>query len=214
MKLQYAADTASIKESTDIFDQVKDYIDIFEVDGIFYFDGGMDAIKVIKERYPDKEINFDNKYTGQPVVDIRDMEHAFELGADIVTTVANLPKKEQKIFIDRAHELGKKIAVEFSYMNDMRERLQMMERLNADVVIMGANWALGSEKKALATIEFARRLTSKPLVAIQGGVGLKNFEAICRMKPDIIISGRGIYTEENPCEAVRQMKALMNKYER
>ena len=212
MKLQYAADTETVKMSTDIFDQVRDFIDIFEVDGIFYFDGGMDTIQMIRERYPEKEINFDNKYTGQPVADMRDMEYAFSLGADYVTTVANLTENEQKRFIDRAHELNRKVAVEFSFMNDMRERLKMMERLGADVVIMGANWALGSGKKALATIEFARTLTSKPQIAIQGGVGLKNFEAICEMKPDIIIAGRGIYTEKNPYEAVKQMKALMDKY--
>jgi len=50
-------------------------------------------------------------------------------------------------------------------------------------------------------------------VEIDGGIKLSNIEDVIKDGADIIVSGSGIFSDENPRETIIKMKAMVKKYE-
>lgn len=84
MKLQLALDELTLPEALVFIDKVVDDVDIIEVGTPFLIREGVNAIKVIKEKYPHKEVLVDAK-----IMDGGHFESQllFDAGADYVTVL-------------------------------------------------------------------------------------------------------------------------------
>ena len=213
MKLQYACDTLGIDQSIDVLDRVGQYIDIIEVDLIFYGNGGMDALKRIVERYPNHEILLDLKYTGPFKKDLPDMDMAFKLGANTVTVEAScVTREEHDKYVEEARKHGGGIATEFQYVPDLIQRLRDCDESGAQTVTMGCNWSKPTIDEALEEVVLAKKICKNAKVCAQGGININNIEEVAKRKPDIILMGRGIYATPNLEEDVKKMREICDKY--
>ena len=61
MKLQIALDDVTLEGALELVKKVRDYIDIIEIGTPFVYEYGMQAVRTMKEHFPDKEILADMK---------------------------------------------------------------------------------------------------------------------------------------------------------
>ncbi len=79
MKLQLALDDITLEDALSLVRTVRDYIDIIEIGTPFVIEYGMEAVRVMKKEFPEKEILADLK-----IMDAGDYEaeEALKAGAD------------------------------------------------------------------------------------------------------------------------------------
>ena len=84
MKLQLALDDITLEDALSLVRTVRDYIDIIEIGTPFVIEYGMEAVRVMKKEFPEKEILADLK-----IMDAGDYEaeEALKAGADYVTVL-------------------------------------------------------------------------------------------------------------------------------
>ena len=85
MKLQIALDDLTMEEALVLMDTVQNYVDIIEIGTPFIYEYGMEAVRTMKKRYPDKEILADMKIMDAGYYEA---EEALKAGADYVTVLA------------------------------------------------------------------------------------------------------------------------------
>ncbi len=215
MQLQLAVDLFNdphIDKAIDLIDQVRDYIDIIEMDGVL-IEEGPGCLKVIKDRYPEKIVYADPKtlYAGRAEVYYRN-------GADCVTLSCLASDDDYKAAVNYAHSHGKIVASDFCIVEKVgiAERMVQMDHLGVDIVSFGVSvdYALeGANYDNPTALLISKHLLKSAKRSVMGGVTVDNIEKLAKHKPDIIVAGRGIYDTENPREAARMMKEIMNKYD-
>ena len=84
MKLQLALDDITLEDAIALVHRVHDYVDIIEIGTPFVIAYGMEAVRVMKKEFPEKELLADLK-----IMDAGDYEaeEALQAGADYVTVV-------------------------------------------------------------------------------------------------------------------------------
>ena len=84
MKLQIALDDVTLEGALELVKKVRDYIDIIEIGTPFVYEYGMQAVRTMKEHFPDKEILADMKIMDAGYYEA---EEALKAGADYVTVL-------------------------------------------------------------------------------------------------------------------------------
>ena len=56
MKLQIALDDVTLEGALELVKKVRDYIDIIEIGTPFVYEYGMQAVRTMKEHFPDKDV--------------------------------------------------------------------------------------------------------------------------------------------------------------
>ena len=215
MQLQLAVDlmhNPTLEEAIKVIDEVKDYIDIIEMDHVMIYEGPK-CLKVIKERYPDKIVYADPK----TLFFERALAY-YENDADCTTLSCLALDSDYEKTIKWAHEHGKTVASDFCLIQKegIAERLVTLDRLGVDILSFGVVVDYARETDIYdnpTALLIAKQLVKNAKLSVMGGVSLDNIEKLAKHKPDIIVAGRGIYAQENPREVARQMKEIMNKYE-
>lgn len=84
MKLQIALDDITLEDALVLVGKVRDYIDIIEIGTPFVYEYGMQAVRAMKEHFPDKEVLADMKIMD---AGFYEAEEALKAGADYVTVL-------------------------------------------------------------------------------------------------------------------------------
>lgn len=115
MKLQLALDDITLEDALSLVRTVRDYIDIIEIGTPFVIEYGMEAVRVMKKEFPEKEILADLK-----IMDAGDYEaeEALKAGADYVTVLGVTDILTVKGCIDAANRYGKQVVVDMICVED------------------------------------------------------------------------------------------------
>ena len=94
MKLQLALDDITLEDALSLVRTVRDYIDIIEIGTPFVIEYGMEAVRVMKKEFPEKEILADLK-----IMDAGDYEaeEALKAGADMPKKIAQMEEIQAHI---------------------------------------------------------------------------------------------------------------------
>lgn len=109
MKFQLALDVRSMDEAKEMLDAAGDYADLIEVGSPLVMAEGMNAVKYVRERYPDKPILADCKIMDASAYMV---PKAAEAGANIVTVLAVAHDFTLQEHVRVCHELGLKAAAD------------------------------------------------------------------------------------------------------
>lgn len=81
------------------------------------------------------------------------------------------------------------------------------------VLIMSVNPGFGGQKFIESTYEKVRELRQMcfdirhfPLIEVDGGVGLSNYEKLLKAGVDVLVAGSAIFKAEDPCAVITKMK--------
>lgn len=204
MKLQIAMDMTTIEEYWRILDEVHEYIDIVEIGNIGTYEGTR-LIKMTKEKYPDKEVVWDQKadllYFNIPAIDT---------GADYVSMNALASDKEYELCVEYAHKKGVKVIGDIETCDLGSATMIRLERLGVDQVSCFPNARMENyPAKDMDQIEIAQKVLHCE-ICCYGGLTVDNIKPVIDLKPDIIAVGAGIYKADNPKLAAKTIKEMMN----
>lgn len=206
--LQVALDLFSTKQTLDVLEQVAEYVDIIELGTPLIIAEGARVVKEVKTKYPDKIVFADIKVMdGGGVVP----KSVFDAGADMVSVLAAADDNTIKATITLAKEYNCKVLVDMCAVKDIAARAREVELMGPDYICVHVGYDI--QATGVDPIEELKKLDDIKLAkAIAGGISLNTIEAAVQSAADVIISGGGIYNQANMAEVAKEMRAVINKY--
>ena len=179
MKLQLALDDITLEDALSLVRTVRDYIDIIEIGTPFVIEYGMEAVRVMKKEFPEKEILADLK-----IMDAGDYEaeEALKAGADYVTVL------------------------DMICVEDMPKKIAQMEEIQAHIIAVhvGADQQAAG-REPLEDLKLMKECVKAAGVSVAGGINGKTISDYTALRPDIVIVGSGITHALDPVAEARKI---------
>lgn len=207
MKLQLALDDISLDEALRLAEQVRSYVDIFEIGTPFIIEDGLKPVREFKKHFPDKEILADTK-----IMDAGDFEarQAFRAGADYVTVLGVTDLLTVQGCVQTAGEFGRKVVVDMLCVVDMVERIRQLE--NVGVTALAVHTGVDQQaagRTPLDDLKLMRATSRFSEISVAGGINAKTLPDYMACQADIIIIGSGIRHARDPVGAAREIHELI-----
>jgi len=210
MNLQLALDRLSKEECFQLLKETNNYIDWIEVGTGVIKEYGMEIVREINHHYPDKTLVADMKTCDAGK---HEAKQAFEAGADITTVMAFSANQTITDTLEVADQYGKRIMVDLLGVTS-HERIQEMKKLQVDLVSLH----FGKDMQQTGSIEEGDTLNLVKQydfeVAVAGGINATSLPNLVRHNFDTFIVGSSITKQPQPKEAAREMKGVIDEYEK
>ena len=208
MKLQIACDMSDVDLMWKVLDATHDLIDIIELGNIGMYEGAK-LIPVVKQKYPECEILWDQKqsmlYTDVP---------AFEFGADYISVDSRSTDETFREHLEMREKYGSKIVADMFGDFEGPATALKFERMGCDQVSFHPNldydaYPMGDVKKLKYIMDAVDHIE----VSTYGGFTVENVRPVLECRPDIICVGAAIWRAEDPRAVTLKFRELMKEYE-
>lgn len=211
MKLQIAFDDSTVEEMIRIGNEVREYVDIFELGTPLVYRFGVEGIKLLKREFPEKTILADFKImdAGPFECDI-----AYSAGADITTVLAVSDDDTIRMSAEEAKRQNRELLVDMMNVENIKEKVEFLEEVGVDYICVhtGVDAQKRGENPMAELIE-VKKHARNCRVSIAGGVKVDTIADIASHRPDVIIIGSGLTNVKNPAEAARKMREAVDSIE-
>ena len=208
MKLQIACDMTTLDLMWKVLDATHDLIDIIELGNIGQYEGAR-IIPMVRERYPECEIMWDQKqsmlYTDVP---------AFEFGADYVSVDSRSSDEVFQRHFRMREKYGSKIVCDMMGEFEGAAKAMHAEKIGCDQVSFYPNidhdaYPVGDVLK----LKFIQAAVKNIEVSAYGGFTLENVRPVLECRPDVIVVGAAIWKAEDPRAVTLKFREMMKEYE-
>ena len=214
-RLQVALDFENLDEALTVAKGVAPFVDILEVGTPLIKSEGIQAVRLLKEKHPNKLICADLKTADAGYLEVR---MAAKSKANIVTILADAYNITIKEALRAAYEFQVEIMVDLIMSRKPSKRLAEIINLNyKDTKIHYALVHSGLDRQAsrrapLSELESITHIKNYPRLAIAGGIRKTDISQLLAYPLDIIIIGGGITRVENPSKAAENIQKQIYKY--
>lgn len=203
MKLQIALDDLTLESALELVEKIREYVDIIEIGTPFVYEYGMQAVRVMKEHFPDKEILADMKIMDAGYYEA---EEAFKAGADYVTVLGVTDNLTIKGCKECAEKYGKEIVVDMICVENMGERIAKLEEIG----VHGLAVHTGTDQQAagrtpLDDLKVMAAAVQKAKISVAGGIKAETVCSYAAYGPEVMIVGGGICHAEDPVAAAKEI---------
>jgi len=210
LKLQLAMDLVqNIQEAKDLVGKVQEHVDVVELGTPVINREGLQAVKEVKEAYPDLEVLADEK-----LMDATDFEvgQAADYKADIVTVLGAAEDASIEGAVKEAKKQGKEILVDMIGVRDIEKRAKELDEMGADYICVHTGYDLQAQGKSpFDDLKKVKDVIKNSKTAIAGGIKLETVKDAVDQNPDLIVVGGGIASADDPKEAARQIKEIIDQ---
>lgn len=210
MELQLAIDLLNKEEATKLANKVKDYVDIVEIGTPIVINEGLPAVQHLNDNIDSVKVLADLK-----IMDAADYEvsQAVKFGADIVTILGVAEDASIKAAVDEAHKHGKQLLVDMIAVQNLEKRAKDLDDLGADYIAVHTGYDLQAEGQSpLESLRKVKSVISNSKVAVAGGIKPDTIKDIVSENPDLIIVGGGIANADDPVEAAKQCRDVVDAH--
>jgi 3-hexulose-6-phosphate synthase len=210
MELQLAIDLLNKEDAAELANKVKDYVDIVEIGTPIVINEGLPAVQHLNDNIDSVKVLADLK-----IMDAADYEvsQAVKFGADIVTILGVAEDASIKAAVDEAHKHGKQLLVDMIAVQDLEKRAKVLDDLGADYIAVHTGYDLQAEGiSPLESLRKVKSVISNSKVAVAGGIKPDTIKDIVAENPDLIIVGGGIANAEDPVEAAKQCRDIVDAH--
>ncbi|KKI52645.1 MULTISPECIES: 3-hexulose-6-phosphate synthase [Staphylococcus] len=210
MELQLAIDLLNKEDAAELANKVKDYVDIVEIGTPIVINEGLPAVQHLNDNIDSVKVLADLK-----IMDAADYEvsQAVKFGADIVTILGVAEDASIKAAVDEAHKHGKQLLVDMIAVQDLEKRAKDLDDLGADYIAVHTGYDLQAEGQSpLESLRKVKSVISNSKVAVAGGIKPDTIKDIVAENPDLIIVGGGIANADDPVEAAKQCRDIVDAH--
>ncbi|MCC4221744.1 3-hexulose-6-phosphate synthase [Staphylococcus saprophyticus] len=210
MELQLAIDLLNKEDAAELANKVKDHVDIVEIGTPIVINEGLPAVQHLNDNIDGVKVLADLK-----IMDAADYEvsQAVKFGADIVTILGVAEDASIKAAVDEAHKHGKQLLVDMIAVQDLEKRAKDLDDLGADYIAVHTGYDLQAEGQSpLENLRKVKSVISNSKVAVAGGIKPDTIKDIVVENPDLIIVGGGIANADDPVEAAKQCRDIVDAH--
>lgn len=202
-KLQIALDDITLEQALVLVEKVKNYVDIIEIGTPMVYEYGMEPVRKMKEKFPDKEVLADLKIMDAGFFEA---EQALAAGADYVTVLGVTDNLTIKGCVEAAEKYGKKAVVDMICITDLETRIRELEALGVHglAVHTGID-AQAAGRTPLDDLKMISMFSRKAEIFVAGGIGAESVSSYTEYEPDVLIVGGGICHAEEPEKAAKEI---------
>ncbi|XVL12821.1 3-hexulose-6-phosphate synthase (plasmid) [Staphylococcus xylosus] len=210
MELQLAIDLLNKEDAAELANKVKDYVDIVEIGTPIVINEGLPAVQHLNDNIEGVKVLADLK-----IMDAADYEvsQAVKFGADVITILGVAEDASIKAAVEEAHKSGKELLVDMIAVQDLEKRAKELDDLGADYIAVHTGYDLQAEGQSpLESLRKVKSVISNSKVAVAGGIKPDTIKDIVSENPDLIIVGGGIANADDPVEAAKQCRDVVDAH--
>ena len=204
--IQLALDSLDFEQTLQLAEQTAPYIDIFEIGTPCIKHNGIDLVKALRSRFPDKLILVDLK-----TMDAGEYEATpfYAAGADICTVlgVSGMATIAGVINAAKAYQAEAQIDL----INVPNKLACAREAAALGAHIIGVHTGLDAQaagQTPFADLQDIAALGLKVRVSVAGGIKANTIKQVVEAGADIIVVGAAIYGAASPADAAPQLRDL------
>ncbi|SEL57736.1 3-hexulose-6-phosphate synthase [Maribacter orientalis] len=207
VKLQVAIDLLKIEDAIALATKVAPYVDIIELGTPLIKSEGLSGIRKMKDAFPDKLVLADFK-----TADAGELEAgmAFGAGADYVTILGTTGDSTIAGAVKAAKAHGKGVVVDTIGVKDRVKRAKEAIALGAEFVELHAGLDEQAEEGYSIQVLIDEAARAGVKVSIAGGVNSSSITAVKQSGAIVAVAGAAIYGAEDPAQAAKELKELLN----
>ena len=210
MKLQLALDDLSLEAAIALVARVRDHIDILEAGTPLIYGYGMEAVRALKARFPEKQVLADMKIMDSGAWET---EEAMAAGADYVTVLGVSEDATVRNCLETAGRYGREVVVDMLCVPDLPGRIRELEALG--VRGLAVHTGVDQQAAGRTPLDDLRRMTAcakKAKISVAGGIRPETVAEYAAYRPEVVIVGGGILHAPDPVAAAaaiaRQLRAF------
>jgi 3-hexulose-6-phosphate synthase len=210
MELQLALDLVNTQEAIKLVEEVKDHIDIVEIGTPVVKIEGLQAVKAIKEAFPQLQVLADMKTMDAAGYEVL---KAAENGADIVTILAVAEDESIKGAVAEAKKQGKKILIDLIAVKDIAKRAYEVDEMGVDYICVHTGYDLQAKgQNSFKDLETIKGVVKNAKTAIAGGIKLETLPEVLKSNPDLVIVGGGIANQDDKKGVAAKMQEMIKQH--
>ncbi len=205
MKFQVSFDFLDLEKSIQIAKKIEQFVDILEIGSPLIYSHGINAIKVFKQNFPNKEIFADIKLVDrvEPII-----KEYCKSGVNCISVLAgttnNIIQNATKI----AHNNECQIALDLIDSSSMGQSAMDSQMLDVDKIMFHSPHESKNLETLLDKWENVKGNTNTPIF-ISGTINKSNIEKVLSLKPYGIVVGSAITESEIPEKEAEYFKSLL-----
>ncbi|SEN46500.1 3-hexulose-6-phosphate synthase [Lihuaxuella thermophila] len=210
MKIQLALDRMTMEEAIQITGQVQPFVDWIEVGTSLIKEFGMDSVRALRSRFPDKCLVADVKTFDNAAYEF---DMCFSAGADVATVMGAAPLVTIETCIEVAAKHGKQVMIDLLHTPEA----QLQALATYEEVVFCVHVSKDEQEKrdrqqsADQLPHMLKRFDGrKKKLALAGGINLDSLPSLIRARPDILIIGTAITRATDPADAARTIQEFLN----
>lgn len=209
MKLQLALDDLSLEEAIALVARVREHIDIIEAGTPLIYGYGMEAVRALKARFPEKQVLADMKIMDSGAWET---EEAMTAGADYVTVLGVSEDTTVRNCLETATRYGREVVVDMICVPDLPGRIRQLEALG--VQGLAVHTGVDQQAAGRTPLDDLRLMTAcaqRAKISVAGGIRPDTVAEYAAYRPEVVIVGGGILHAPDPVAAAaaiaRQLRA-------
>ncbi|SHE22685.1 3-hexulose-6-phosphate synthase [methanotrophic endosymbiont of Bathymodiolus puteoserpentis (Logatchev)] len=206
--IQMALDSLDFDATVALAEQVADSIDIFEIGTPCIKHNGINLVKELRARFPNKLLLVDLK-----TMDAGEYEATpfYAAGADICTVLGVSGLATCKGVIAAANAHGAEAQIDLINVDDKAACARATVEAGAQIV--GVHTGLDAQAAGDTPFNDLALIADLGLnvrVSVAGGINQSTVQDVVRAGADIIVVGAAIYGAASPTEAAREIRELVD----
>ena len=189
MKLQLALDDLSLEEAIALVARVREHVDIIEAGTPLIYGYGMEAVRALKARFPEKQVLADMKIMDSGAWET---EEAMTAGADYVTVLGVSEDATVRNCLETATRYGREVVVDMICVPDLPGRIRQMEALG--VQGLAVHTGVDQQDAGRTPLDDLRLMTAcaqRAKISVAGGIRPDTVAEYAAYRPEVVIVGGG-----------------------
>ena len=206
--IQMALDSLDFNATVALAEQVAPYVDIFEIGTPCIKHNGINLVKEMKAKFPDKLLLVDLK-----TMDAGEYEATpfYEAGADICTVLGVSGAATCAGVVKAAKANGAEAQIDLINVGDKAAIAKECAGLGAQII--GVHTGLDAQAAGHTPFTDLKTIADLGLdvrISVAGGINQSTAQGVVQAGASIIVVGAAIYGADSPAESAREIRELVD----